>query len=31
MKVMVISIVNGVHSTMTKGLVQGLEDLEVRI
>ena len=30
MKVMVILIVNGVLGTVTKGLVQGLEDLEIR-
>ena len=31
MKVMVISIVIGVLSTVTKGLVQELEDLEIRL
>ena len=30
MKVMMIPIVIGVLSTVTKGLVQGLEDLEIR-
>ena len=30
MKVMMIPIVNGAHGTVTKGLVQGLDDLEIR-
>ena len=29
MKVMVITIVTGVLSTITKGLVKGLEDMEI--
>ena len=29
MKATIIQIVNGVLSTVTKGLVQGLEDLEI--
>ena len=30
MKVTVISIVIGAHGTVTKGLVKGLEDMEIR-
>ena len=30
MKVMIISIVIGALGTVTKGLVQGMEDLEIR-
>ena len=30
MKVMVIPIVSGILSTLTKRLIQGLEDLEIR-
>ena len=31
MKVMILSIVIGVLGTLTKGLVQGLEDLEITV